>query len=160
MVMVSLFKENVQSSKISKVRRYNPKPLEAKIINTQVQWLVQHKKDGKKSAKEAGYHNMMNPWVKRRIPSTTPSPQKRPPQKCPPRRRTLAQAPCRTEGAAGDEIGRLKKGGLTKGQGHLIRLASLTHDVPRIFMSVGSHVSSVIILRSLWLHVATVSTKV
>lgn len=41
--------------------------------------------------------------------------KKRPPQKSPQRPpRTLAQAPCRTEGAAGDEIGRLKKGHLLR----------------------------------------------
>ena len=183
MVMVSCFqvfvKENVQSSKISKLRRYNPKPLEAKIIPKQrSNDLFNTKRTQKKSAKEAGYHNMMNPWGKMRIPSTTPSPPKKGhPQKCPQQPpRTLAQAPCRTEGAAGDEIGRLKKGHLIRCRKNWPRICVLTRGflcmfrlrlaswtlffVPRIFMSVGSHVSSLIILRLLWLDVATVRTKV
>ena len=61
--MVSCFqvfvKENVQSSKISKLRRYNPKPLEAKIIPKQRSNDLFNTKRTKKSKNLVGHEKLM-----------------------------------------------------------------------------------------------------
>ena len=111
-------KENVQSSKISKVHRYNPKPLEAKIISEhRSNDLFNTKRTQKKICERSGLsqHDESVRQDEDSFNNTEP-PKKRPtPKKAHHDPRTLAQAPCRTEGAAGDEIGRLE------GQGHWMR---------------------------------------